>query len=78
MAEEEEKAAAANVPKIEVKPNIPTMAGVPSRRNYKFRIIDASRIPRQYLCPDEHKIGRDVRDWKKVGEVIPGVEAYED
>lgn len=61
-----------------VKPNIPTVAGVPSRTNYKFRVIDATKVPRQYLCPDEVKIGRDVRDWKKTGEVIPGIECYVD
>ncbi|MGC2234299.1 MAG: hypothetical protein WBA09_22550 [Candidatus Acidiferrum sp.] len=78
QAARDAEAAKATVQDVKVAPSIPKVAGVPSRRNYKFRIIDASRIPRQYLCPDEQKIGRDVRDWKKVGEVIPGVEAFED
>jgi hypothetical protein len=26
--------------------------------------------------PNDVKIGADVREWKKEGEVIPGIEAY--
>jgi len=78
QAAKDAEAAKASVQDVKVQAAIPTVSGVPSRRNYKFRIIDANRIPRAYLCPDEQKIGRDVRDWKKVGEVIPGVEAYEE
>jgi hypothetical protein len=75
-ARQDEIIAAANVVEVKVEPNIPKVAGVPSRTNYKFRIIDASRIPRQYLMPNDVKIGADVREWKKEGEVIPGIEAY--
>jgi hypothetical protein len=78
QAARDAEAARNSVQDVKVAAAIPTVAGVPSRRNYKFRIIDANKIPRAYLCPDEQKIGRDVRDWKKVGEVIPGVEAYEE
>jgi|SRR5208282_4142905 len=68
----------ANVPIIQAQAVIPKVAGVPSRRNWKFRIVDAKKIPIEYLMPNEVKIGQDVRAWKRVGEVIPGVEAYED
>jgi multidrug efflux pump subunit AcrA (membrane-fusion protein) len=78
QAAKDAEAAKASVKDVKVVANIPTVQGVPSRRNYKFRIVDASRIPRAYLCPDEVKIGQFVRAEKKVGEVIPGVEAYED
>jgi len=78
MAREQEIEEAKNVPLVEVEAAIPTVAGVPSRRNWKFRIVDVNKIPRQYLMPNEVKIGQDVRQWKKKGEVIPGVDAYED
>ncbi len=68
----------ANFTPDRVLPNIPTVSGVPSRRNYKFRVIDVDRVPRSYMCPDLVKIGSDVRNWKRVGEVIPGIEAYEE
>lgn len=70
--------AEANVPEVQVKPNIPSVAGVPSRRNWKFRITDIQKIPRQYLMPNEVSIGYFVRETKKEGEVIPGIEAYLD
>jgi len=71
----------ASVTDVEVKPNIPTVAGVPSRRNWKFRVLDATRIPRAYLMPNEVKIGADVRFLKNKLEAeskIPGIEVYED
>jgi hypothetical protein len=77
-AAEDAVIAAANVPQVEVKPNIPTVAGVPSRRPWKFRIIDANKIPRVYMMPNEVSIGYFVRENKKAGEVIPGVEAYQE
>ena len=77
-AAEDAKIAAENVPQVTVAPNIPTMAGVPSRRPWKFRIIDANKIPRSYMMPNEVSIGSFVRENKKAGEVIPGVEAYQE
>lgn len=42
---------------------------------WKYRITDAALIPREYLVPDETKIGGVIRATK--GAVtIPGVEAY--
>lgn len=75
-AEAEAKKTAAAVPIVEVKASIPTLQGTQSRRNWKFRILDANKIPRQYLIPDEKSIGYFVRENKQAGEVIPGVEAY--
>jgi hypothetical protein len=49
LAEEEEKKAAANVPTIEVKPNIPSQAGVPSRINYKSEVTHPERIINAYV-----------------------------
>ena len=77
-AAEDAKIAAENVPQVTVAPNIPTLAGVPSRRPWKFRIINADKIPRFYLMPNEVSIGSFVRENKKAGEVIPGVEAYQE
>jgi hypothetical protein len=38
--------------------------------------VDESKIPRQYLVPNDVSIGYFVRQTKKAGEVIPGIEAY--
>lgn len=77
-AAEDAKIQAANVQTVTVAPAIPTVAGVPSRRNYKARVIDASRVPDTYWVIDEQALGAEARRVKKVGEIIPGVEFYED
>ena len=77
-AAEEAKIAAANVQAVTVAPSIPTVAGVPSRRNYKARVIDANRVPDQFWLIDEQSLNAEARKAKKVGEIIPGVEFYED
>ena len=49
--------------------------GIRTVTNYKFEIIDPSKIPVEYLIPDEQKIGRQVRATK--GEIsIPGIKTY--
>lgn len=56
----------------------PKLAGGPVYRTiWKFRIYDVGRIPRQYLVPDEVKIGQVVRALKKEHGIM-GVEAYEE
>lgn len=77
-AAEEAKIAAANVVEVKVAPAIPTVAGVPSRRNYKARVIDASKVPDQFWIIDEQALNAEARKAKKAGEIIPGVEFYED
>ncbi|MFZ2602725.1 MAG: hypothetical protein WAX79_01840 [Candidatus Omnitrophota bacterium] len=74
---EERKEQAANVQviapvlaSIVIKSN-----GIGARKNWKFRIIDDSIIPRRYLTPDLLQIGKEVR---ACGESlsIPGIEIY--
>ena len=55
----------------------PKVEGVSSRIEYRFRIVDAAALPREYLVPDEKKIAAEVR--AKKGETkIAGVEVYEE
>ena len=61
QAAREADAAAAAVKPVTVKPNIPTQAGVVIRRNWRFKIVDATKIPRAFLIPDEQAIGAIVR-----------------
>jgi hypothetical protein len=79
QAAEEAKAQAANVPQIEVKPAIPTLQGVASRRQWKFRIVAMNKIPLDFMIPDEQMIGRMVRDAKdkaKAEATCPGIEVW--
>jgi colicin import membrane protein len=76
MAAKQAAETAANVQTVTVKPSVPVVAGIKARVNWKFRIVNANKIPREYLEPNEVAIGSYVRGLKQAGEVIPGVEAY--
>lgn len=60
-----------------VQPVIPKVEGLTTRKTWKYRIVDASLIPREYMAIDETKISGVVRAFK--GDTkIPGVEVYEE
>lgn len=50
-------------------------SGLSIREDWKFSIVDASLIPREWLIPDEKKIGRIVRACKEQTD-IPGIRVY--
>ena len=57
--------------------NVPKLAGVSTRDNWKFRIADAAKIKREWLVPDEVAIGSVVRRLKEgAAEVVGGIEVY--
>ena len=60
-----------------VQSNVPKVAGMVKRKVWKFKITDKGLIPREYMMPDEIKIGAVVRAMKS-GTDIPGIQAYED
>lgn len=61
-----------------VNPDLPR-TGSALRIYYKFRITDASAVPRNFCCPDEKAIGEYVRREKeKAIGAIPGIEVYAD
>lgn len=62
-------------PVVVVPKAIPKVAGIAMTKQWKFRITDANKIPRQYLVPDETKIGAVVRALKDQTS-IPGVEIF--
>lgn len=55
----------------------PRVSGISTRKIYKFRIVDASKVPDQYKVIDEKRIGAVVRALKTDAN-IPGVEVYEE
>ncbi|KKN75943.1 hypothetical protein LCGC14_0375000 [marine sediment metagenome] len=57
--------------------NLPAADGIQYRTTWKFNIIDATLIPREFLTPDLKLIEGHVRH-KKDATAIPGIEAYED
>jgi hypothetical protein len=53
----------------------PKAAGISTRENWKYEIVDVNLIPREYLMVDEKKIGQVVKALKKDTN-IAGIRAY--
>lgn len=77
QAEADAKASVLAVKDVTVKPEIPTVAGVPSRRNWRWEVVDESKIPEEFWMLNEMKIGAEVRTSKEKTN-IPGVRAYQE
>ncbi len=79
LAAKQAEETAANVKTVTVQPSVPKVAGIRARVNWKFKIVDATKIPRGYLVPDEVAIGATVRalkDKAKAEAAIPGIEVF--
>lgn len=74
---EELKAKAEAVAAIEpvVESNVEDVAGISTKKVWKFKIVDLNKIPRKYMIPDEKYIGQIVRASKGT-ETIEGIEIY--
>jgi hypothetical protein len=69
------EAKAANVEAVSVPTPVVKVAGLTFRDVWKFRVVDANLIPREFLCVDEAKLGKFARDSK--GQCsMTGVEFY--
>lgn len=58
-----------------ILPSTPKISGIAMQKRWTFRIVDATKIPREYLIPDEIAIGQRVRALKDRA-IIPGCEIY--
>ena len=69
----EDKAAQVIAPQL--ASTVEKMAGISTKKTWKFEVTDEALIPRQYLVPDLVKIGKQVR---AVGDtvLIPGIRIY--
>jgi hypothetical protein len=63
------------LPPAYVPPPVPKVEGVVFREIWQFEIVDAAALPRDYLVPDEVRIGQVVRAMKGLAN-IPGVRAF--
>lgn len=64
------------VPPVVVQSEVPIVRGVSGRKTWDFEIVDATKIPREFLMVDEQKIRGVVRAMKGQTQ-IPGVRAFE-
>lgn len=53
----------------------PKADGIFMREKWGWRVVDAAKVPREYLCLDVTKINEAVRQGK-AGTQIPGIEVY--
>mgnify|MGYP006883576854 CR=1 FL=1 len=67
--------APAYVPPVVLPKATPKVHGISYRDNWKFRITDPNKIPREYMVPDEKAIGVIVGRLKERCN-IPGIEVY--
>ena len=58
-----------------VAPKVEKVAGLSYQTNWKFKITDVDKIPREYMAPDEVKLGRMATAMKGIVKVA-GVEFY--
>lgn len=65
----------APIPVSVVAKDVPKVAGISYRDNWKFEIENLGEVPREYMTPDMVKIGAVVRALKG-GTRIPGVRVY--
>lgn len=70
-----EQAIAAPAPVIPIAQAAPKVDGISHRETWKFDIVDASLIPREYLSIDEKKLGAVVRALKGSTR-IAGIRVY--
>lgn len=66
---------------VEVRAAIPKVAGIRRRVNQRFEVVDAAKIPRAHLTPNETSIGARVRELKdpdKAMAEIPGIRVWEE
>jgi hypothetical protein len=64
-------------PPPRVADNVPKVEGVATRMLWRWQIVAAGAIPREYLIPDEKKIGATVRSMGPLAR-IPGVKTWEE
>lgn len=63
------------LPPVHVQKEVPKVEGVVFREIWQFEIVDYYAVPREYMMPDEVKIGQVVRAMKGLTN-IPGVRAF--
>ena len=70
-----EEAASAPPPVVVARPTVPKQDGIASRVNWRFEVVEESKVPRELMEPSDIKIGAVVRSQKGLAK-IPGVRVW--
>lgn len=79
QAEEDANAAIARTAQASTRPQVKGNFAPRARtlrRTWRFRVLDAALVPREWLCIDETKIGQAIRRADDPVRTIPGIEIY--
>lgn len=63
------------VPSVVVERTVPKVAGLSTRKAWKFRVVDAAKVPRDFLIVDEAKLRKYATAMQEQAKV-EGVEFY--
>ena len=81
MAKQEQKAeqaaAVASAPVIQVASAAPVVKGITSRKIWKARVVDETKIPRDFLAVDTVKLDRYAKAMRDMAKV-DGVEFFQE
>ncbi len=70
-----EQAEAVVAPQVVVQREAPKVAGISTKTIWKYKVIDPTLIPREYLIVNEKAVGQVITATKGAMK-IPGIEAY--
>lgn len=70
-----QNAAEAPAPVVVLESPVPRQEGIAKRKNWRYEVIDESKVPREYMIPSDVKIGAVVRSQKGLTK-IPGVRVW--
>jgi len=73
----QEAAAAVVAPVVSVASQTPAVTGLTTRKVWKARVVDAAKVPRDFLAVDERKLDQYAKAMRDAASV-PGVEFYQE
>lgn len=71
----QEAAAAVTAPVVAVAPSVPKVSGITTKLVWRAKVIDAAKVPREYLMVDEKKLDGYAKAMKE-GAKVEGVQFY--
>jgi hypothetical protein len=70
-----QNAAEAPAPVVVLESSVPKQDGISKRVNWRYEVVDESKVPREFMSPSDLKIGAVVRSQKGLTK-IPGVRVW--
>jgi hypothetical protein len=70
-----QNAAEAPAPVVVLESSVPKQDGISKRVNWRYEVVDETKVPREFMVPSDLKIGAVVRSQKGLTK-IPGVRVW--